>query len=96
MARAAGVARDRKGLVEALAAVEEMSEAGAGASPLLAARLILEGALGREESRGAHYRLDFPEASPTAQRTFMTYADDVVRAALPPFNAAPAARRVGG
>jgi L-aspartate oxidase len=94
MARAAGVARDRKGLVEALAAVEEMS--GAGASPLLAARLILEGALGREESRGAHYRLDFPEASPTAQRTFMTYADGVVRAALPPFNAAPAARRVGG
>jgi succinate dehydrogenase / fumarate reductase flavoprotein subunit len=29
---------------------------------LSVARAVLKSALGREESRGAHYRLDFPEA----------------------------------
>jgi L-aspartate oxidase len=33
------------------------------ANLLLCARLVTEGALMREESRGAHYRSDFPERS---------------------------------
>ncbi|MFT4253174.1 MAG: L-aspartate oxidase, partial [Caulobacter sp.] len=39
--------------------------------PLVAARLIVDAALARQESRGGHYRSDFPEKAPPA-RTFVT------------------------
>ena len=35
---------------------------------VLCARLVTEAALLREESRGAHFRTDFPQASPEWQR----------------------------
>ena len=38
------------------------------ANLLLAGRLVTEAALMREESRGAHYRTDFPEASEAWRR----------------------------
>ena len=38
------------------------------ANLLTCPRLVTEAALMREESRGAHYRLDFPEPSPAWQR----------------------------
>jgi len=36
--------------------------------PLIAARLVAEAALARRESRGGHFRSDFPQTGP-AQRT---------------------------
>jgi L-aspartate oxidase len=68
MWRHAGLFRSRKGLTEAVGALER---AGTSASPataegwrehnlLTVARLIARAALRREESRGGHYREDFP------------------------------------
>ena len=39
------------------------------------ARLVTAAALARAESRGGHYRSDFPETRATAERTFLTLAD---------------------
>ncbi len=80
MWRRAGVVRDRANLVEALDALEDLSErctrTRAPGPPQLnptwqeaidlenqvtAARCLVASALEREESRGAHYRSDFPE-----------------------------------
>ncbi len=65
-----GIVRDRAGLESALATLDR-TESAPGASPTLAAvelrnmhqvaGLIARAALWREESRGAHYRTDFPE-----------------------------------
>ena len=42
--------------------------------PALAARLdpIVDAALARQESRGGHYRADFPATDPVGIRTFVT------------------------
>jgi succinate dehydrogenase/fumarate reductase flavoprotein subunit len=76
MWRRAGVFRDRDGLAEALATLGAAGEVvdrqrGAGASLdvstwrvvslLTMGTRIVRAALGREESRGAHSRTDFPE-----------------------------------
>ena len=70
-----GIVRTRAGLERALSAVEELDGvARAGGGPgggrgwlraqaaLTAAGLVLEAALRRTESRGAHFREDFPQA----------------------------------
>lgn len=71
MAQDCGVVRSADGLTRTLSAIERWVDETGPATPLIAAQLIVHAALQREESRGGHYRADFPEADATAQRTFL-------------------------
>ncbi|MFT4110255.1 L-aspartate oxidase [Propionicimonas sp.] len=62
VSRGAGVLRDAAGLRAALHALEPHRAHDAG----LVGALLVEAALRREESRGGHTRLDFPETAPLA------------------------------
>lgn len=75
----AGIVRDGAGLAEASLMLSLWAYHGRGARPLdrpsqelnnllLAGRLVTQGALIRQESRGAHYRSDFPNTSDAWQR----------------------------
>ncbi|MCE9649942.1 MAG: L-aspartate oxidase [Parvibaculum sp.] len=82
MTASVGVIRNREGLVHALAEIERLERA-AGADNLFrniatTSRLIAAAALAREESRGGHFRSDFPEPREVwRHRTFLTLADAV-------------------
>jgi L-aspartate oxidase len=68
MWRHVSLARDAAGLVAARDGLRALASAGPvdpeTANILLAAQLITGAALAREESRGGHYRTDFPERDP--------------------------------
>lgn len=64
-----GVVRDAAGLQRALVVLDRLDVRAPGALPLVAARLIVEAALARRESRGGHYRADFPVAAAEARHT---------------------------
>ena len=71
--RSAGIVRDRDGLAAAAATIDAWPERDRRADPTLAnlalvGRLIVEAALRREESRGAHHRRDHPAPSPAWRR----------------------------
>jgi L-aspartate oxidase len=80
MTKYVGVQRSAKGLRTALAALKDL-DATAGndtvlSNMILTARLIAAAALTRKESRGGHYRTDYPAADPAfAKRTFITMDD---------------------
>jgi L-aspartate oxidase len=67
MARDAGVVRDAEGLAGLLAWIGAAEAVAGAALPLIAARLVAEGALARRESRGAHFRRDFPQSRALAR-----------------------------
>jgi L-aspartate oxidase len=78
MWRDAGLLRDAEGLRQAqerLAAMRETGPRGRSRRAVEARNLfvvaeaIVQAALGREESRGAHYRKDFPERASVARHS---------------------------
>ncbi len=77
-----GVVRDQAGLRRALTHIAAL-EGEYGGSPTFrnmtaTATLIAAAALMRKESRGAHYRSDFPEPNPgTGQRSILTLSEAV-------------------
>lgn len=74
MSRDAGVIRDEAGLSRLLARIDALEAAHGRSAALVAARLVAAGALARRESRGGHFREDFPLSS-EARRTLATLAD---------------------
>lgn len=80
MTKYVGVQRSAKGLKLALTALKDLEANTAGdlvlSNMLLTARLITTAALMRKESRGGHFRTDFPASDPAfAHRTFITIDD---------------------
>ena len=80
MSEDVGVVREARGLKHALAALNEIEAEACGdavvANMALTARLIAGAALARRESRGGHFRSDYPNASTRlARRTFLTLED---------------------
>jgi L-aspartate oxidase len=77
-----GVEREGLGLAAALESMDGLAErySGAGGEArnlLTVGRLVAGAALLREESRGSHYRTDFPESRPEWQhRLYLTAAPD--------------------
>lgn len=63
MSRHAGVERDESGLRQLLSIIDDLAVRHGEADELRAARLIAQGALERRESRGAHFRTDYPAAA---------------------------------
>ncbi len=72
-----GVVRNASGLNRALAVIDELEQAAGQALPLIAARLIAEAALARRESRGGHFRSDYPSTAAEAKHTRLRLSQDV-------------------
>ncbi|MXN66059.1 L-aspartate oxidase [Stappia sp. GBMRC 2046] len=74
-----GVIRNAEGLRGALAvfqALERRCERVSITNMIVAAKVVAAAALARTESRGGHYREDYPDADPAqARRTFLTLAE---------------------
>jgi L-aspartate oxidase len=75
MSRDAGVIRDRAGLSRLLGEIGALKDRSGPCPPLVAAGLVAAAALGRKESRGGHFRSDFPVMASPARRTFTTLAE---------------------
>ena len=65
----AGVVRDAAGLSALIALIDRLEVQHGPAAVLLAARLIAQAALDRRESRGGHYRSDYPQTAARADHT---------------------------
>jgi len=76
-----GVVRNRDGLAHALrhiTAIERHARSPAMRNMAIAALLVAAAAYRRQESRGAHFRADYPQTDPTqATRHTLTYAQAV-------------------
>jgi L-aspartate oxidase len=65
-----GVIREQKGLNQLIDLCADIEREASGAPALTAARLITESALARRESRGGHFRTDYPQTG-RPQRQFI-------------------------
>ncbi|WP_417676109.1 L-aspartate oxidase [Roseibium sp.] len=87
MSNLVGVERDAAGLKQALATITSVEQACTRISirnMMIAGKIIAASALKRTESRGGHFRSDFPDADPVqARRSFTTLSevDEIAKAA---------------
>ena len=83
MSRNVGVSRKQSGLIDAIKTALEIEHHAAEhgdqelSNMALAARFIATSAYGRRESRGAHFRSDFPALSSDAAERSMLTLDDI-------------------
>ena len=91
---ALGITRNGEALREAVATLLAIETSGESASdPALVALMMAVAALGREESRGSHYRSDFVERKPHAVSSRLTLGDAFEAAATFADVGEPLARR---
>jgi L-aspartate oxidase len=82
LSRAAGVLRDRDNLTSAVAALLPLAQStGSEADPALVALLIATAAWRRRESRGGHFRTDFPRSDEAWRRRCVLTLETVLDAA---------------
>jgi L-aspartate oxidase len=99
LSRGAGLERDRDGLQQAarallpLATGQHAKGLGAESDSAIVALMIAVAALRREESRGAHWRTDFPERAPEPRRTTLRLAEAIATAQEVDGHTTPLARR---
>lgn len=75
MSHFCGVERSAAGLGELQTLIETLIARHGEADALIAARFITEGALARRESRGGHFRTDYPRTDAVAHHTRLSLAD---------------------
>lgn len=81
MSRSAGVLRDREGLQEAVRTLLALACGhGAASDPASVGLMIAVMALRREESRGAHCRIDFPHHAALARRARLRLTEAIAAA----------------
>jgi len=90
MSQHAGVERCEAGLSQLLTLIESLQDQYGDVDALLAARFIVEGALRRTESRGGHFRTDYPLTRDTAEHTRLTLSDLSKARKMPAYNLLPA------
>ncbi len=78
LSRLVGLERSAEGLGQALDVIDRLERDAASAdllNMLAAARLVTAAAMARTESRGAHWRSDFPQCEKQGARSFITLAE---------------------
>jgi L-aspartate oxidase len=71
-----GVLREQHGMERAIRGLYPLASGhSAAADPALVGLMIAVAAWPRQESRGGHFRNDFPDALPAAEPSFISLAD---------------------
>lgn len=78
----AGVVRDEAGLSGLIALIDRLEAQHGPAAVLEAARLVVQAALDRRESRGGHYRADYPQTAAVADHTRVRNVRPAMRPAV--------------
>ncbi|MGB3455304.1 MAG: L-aspartate oxidase [Litorimonas sp.] len=73
MTELCGVRRSAAGLNRLVDLLDGLIDRVGRANPLIASRMIAVSALAREESRGGHFREDFPEPAVHSRSSYLTY-----------------------